>query len=121
MIWLNSVGVTRSESAVEPRISMNSIDISTSAPPGNSREAISHILQKRGFNADCCLLKNTRAMNPPIPRNGVLQNLQRGSCGSNHMMWRKRLSTANALVLNQNHQTFPTSTDFLSFISKTNP
>ena len=34
------------------------------------------------------------------------------------MIRRSRLSTANALVVNQNHQTLPTSTDFFSFMFK---
>src|SRR5687768_278854 len=118
MTWLNSVGVNFSESAVEPRISINSIDMGTSAPPGNSRAATSHILQKRGFRAERCLLNNTRAIIPPIPWKGVLQNLQRGSCGSIRMIRRRRLSTANALVENQNHHTFPTSTDLTSLIMR---
>src|SRR5215216_8146499 len=97
---------------------MKRMDMSTSAPPGNSREATSHMLQKRGFKEERCLLNNTRAIIPPIPWKGVLQNLQRGSCGSIRMIRRRRLSTANALVVNQNHQTLPTSTDFFSFMFK---
>src|SRR5687767_6094003 len=120
MSWLNSVGVILSESAVEPRISMKSIDMGTSAPPGNSREAISHKLQYRGFIAERSLPNNTRAIIAPIPWKGVLQNLQRGSCGSMRMTRRSRLSTAKALVVNQNHQTLPTSTDFFSFMSNAN-
>src|SRR5215207_8036177 len=118
MSRLNSVALIFSDNAVEPRMSANRMDISTSAPPGNWRAATSHMLQKRGFKADCCLLNNTRAIIPPIPLKGVLQNLQRGSCGSIRMIRRRRLSTANAFVENQNHHTLPTSTDFLSFILK---
>src|SRR5215216_6243587 len=97
-------------------MSINSIDISTSAPPGNSREAISHKLQYRGFSAERCLRNRTRASIPPNPWKGVLQNLQRGSRGRVRITRRKLLSTAKAFVENQNHQTFPTSMGFLSFM-----
>src|SRR5574342_727128 len=118
MIWLNSVGLIFSESAVDPRTSAKSIDISTSAPPGNSREACSHRLQKPGFRTERSLPNKPRTISPPTPRKGALQNLQRGSCGSKRKIRRRLLSTANALVVNQNHHTLPTSMDLLSLIFK---
>src|SRR5215213_1051086 len=110
MSWLNWVGLMLSESAVEPRMSANSIDISTSAPPGKRRDASSHMLQKRGFKDDCFLPYNTRTSFPPTPSNGALQNLQRGSCGSRWKIRRRRLSTLNALVLNQSDHAVSGST-----------
>src|SRR5512143_1038255 len=106
----------RSDKAVDPLTSMNSIDMGTSAPPGNSREAISHRLQKRGFSADCCFPNSNLTIVEPMPLNGALQNLQRGSSGRILKMCRRRLSTANAFVVNQNHHTLPTSTPFRSLL-----
>src|SRR5262249_7750714 len=105
---------------VEPRTSAKSMDISTSAPPGNWREATSHMLQKRGFKTERCLPNNARTTLPPTPRKGALQNLQRGSRGSIRNNRRRRLSVSNALVVNQNHHTLPTSMDVLSLIFAAN-
>src|SRR5262245_1270104 len=99
-----------SESAVEPRISANSMDISTSAPQGNRRDASAHLLQKRGFKVDCRLPYRVRTTNAPTPSNGALQNLQRGSRGRTRKIRRRRLSTLNALVANQSRHAVSGST-----------
>src|SRR5512143_1183442 len=110
MSWLNSVGLIFSDSAVEPRMSTNSMDIETSEPPGNRREASSHMLQNRGFNSERSFPYNTFTNTPPAPSNGALQNLQRGSRGSRRNKWRKRLSTPYALVENHSHHVVAGST-----------
>src|SRR5262245_34289408 len=97
------------------------MDMATSAPPGTWREASSHLVQQRGFRAERCLPNTARTIVPPTPWKGALQNLQRGSCGSMRKRRRRRLSVSNALVVNQNHQTLPTSTDVLSLIFPANP
>src|SRR6185436_21096053 len=93
--------VNCSESDVEPRISANNMDISTSAPPGNFLAKSSHTLQKCGFRLDCRRPYSAPTAIPPIPWNGARQSLQRGSCGRRRKKPCRRFSTAKASVMNQ--------------------